>query len=443
MKNYGVIRNGIVFLKTAPNNFSKLDREMSYEQVPQWLVRKIRPGWDGRKHLFNKRRMSFPVGLIHIFEKIEGKLILTNDRKPTPIVIKDKKKMKLRDYQEKAVEVGLKWKSGSINIPTGGGKTIIAISIIRGLKVKTLVTVPTTTLLYQWKEELEKYLKVDVGIWGDGKKDIKDITIGTYQSIVKDIENINSFDCLILDEAFIASEDSLLKIAGYSPAVYRFNLGATLRLRDVGDLAVVAIAGDTIANIKVSYLIKEGWLTDCEISFIPVQYDSTYDGYRDFHSMYEQYIVRNKARNKLICDIAKKEVVKGKIVLVCVTRIEHGEVLSKELDCPFLSGASVQKDRQKMIDRLRKKKEKLVVSTIFDIGVDIPSLDVVIVAAPTKSAIKTVQRVGRALRLSPNKKKVVIYDFDDMQKYFKKQSKLRRVIYMETGYRVDGQEVLR
>ena len=90
-----------------------------------------------------------------------------------------------RDHQQKAFEA---WRSsnyrGVVSMPTGSGKTILAVMAIARLRRPTLVLVPTIDLMIQWTEVLESFFKLKVGMWGGGSNETCDITVSTYNSAV-------------------------------------------------------------------------------------------------------------------------------------------------------------------------------------------------------------------------------------------------------------------
>ena len=98
----------------------------------------------------------------------------------------------LRDYQTTAVDRFLKDKIGILEIGTGGGKTEIAIEVIRRLEMKTLFIVDKVELLRQTKERLEKALGFEIGQLGHGKTDVRMITVATVQTITKNLNKIYS-----------------------------------------------------------------------------------------------------------------------------------------------------------------------------------------------------------------------------------------------------------
>jgi superfamily II DNA or RNA helicase len=153
--------------------------------------------------------------------------------------------------------------------------------------------------------------------------------------------------------------------------------------------------------------------------------------------------VKNEGRNEAIAKLAARQIKKGRTVLVLVTYIEHGkelvEKLAKLVDPNLIEFVwSGTEDRKGLLEELRNKTKMCLVSTtVFSEGVDLPSLSCVIYARASKSAIDTLQSVGRALRRSAGKWKTIIFDFMDKSSYFKPRSSFRKhLLEKESEFKV-------
>ena len=163
-----------------------------------------------------------------------------------------------------------------------------------------------------------------------------------------------------------------------------------------------------------------------------------YDG-RTWQEIYESGIVRSHERNASIYAVAKKHFKQRKKVMILVRRILHGEILeamfvAANTPAVFLQGSDSAEYREETKDLFNEKGDFiLIASTIFDEGVDIPEVNVLIIAAGGKSEVKTIQRIGRGLR----KKKVggvLVYDFNDASKFLLRQSQNRIKVYQKEGF---------
>jgi hypothetical protein len=132
----------------------------------------------------------YPTDYYHIIEKLLKNNIQYNSsvkldaQFPKDITIH--KSYKLYQFQQQAVEAWISNNNqGTIILPTGGGKSVVAIDIIQRLQLNTLIVVPTLVLFEQWKERIIEFLNLPsdlIGFWGGGDREIKPITIVTYES---------------------------------------------------------------------------------------------------------------------------------------------------------------------------------------------------------------------------------------------------------------------
>ena len=143
-------------------------------------------------------------------------------------------------------------------------------------------------------------------------------------------------------------------------------------------------------------------------------------------------------------ELAGVAVKEGQSVLIIVTRIGHGKALTEKLLYKgtmafFVQGASTIKERQKSLSILAHGLPQAIVATpIFDEGVDVPALDVIILACGGKSHIKLLQRIGRGLRRKDGDNILHVYDFlDDTNKYLLNHSEERIDVYRKEAFQVE------
>ena len=182
---------------------------------------------------------------------------------------------------------------------------------------------------------------------------------------------------------------------------------------------------------------------------------------KGFNSQYKQGITANKKRNRVIANVAERA---AKPCLIRVKHKTHGDALLKLLkekgqSVAFVHGGHKTEQRQRAIQDVREGNLDIVIaSKVWQTGTDIPELLSVIMAQGGKSAIETIQSVGRGLRVVRDtdgnivKDKVDIYDFSDFDakirnpatnrmigsnsKIFNKHSRARVAHYVANGYAV-------
>jgi superfamily II DNA or RNA helicase len=132
-------------------------------------------------------------------------------------------------FQAEALQAWLqtdRW--GSVVLPTGAGKTFLALQAIAACNVSTLVVVPTLDLLHQWYARLENAFGAPVGVWYGQEKRLEPITVTTYPSAWAHCEDLgNQFKLLVFDEIHHLPAPSWHEIALMCAAPYRLGLTAT------------------------------------------------------------------------------------------------------------------------------------------------------------------------------------------------------------------------
>jgi superfamily II DNA or RNA helicase len=246
-------------------------------------------------------------------------------------------------------------------------------------------------------------------------------------------------------------------------AYYRIGVSAT-PWRDGGDdLLIEAVLSKRkeMNSINASKLIDLGYLVPCTIYFVPMR--QNFPG-KSYHNVYKKAIVENKERNNAIVKIAKKMLeTKDATVLILIQQVAHGEELQRMLfelieeksftetvydhkkkkdqlvrvkNVEFLSGQDDSIKRKAVIKATKQKKVKILIgSTIADEGLDISSLDTLILCGGGRSSTRAFQRVGRVLRLHTNpdgtkKEKAIVFDFQDFTPMLRRHSRIREKLYL-------------
>ena len=309
-------------------------------------------------------------------------------------------------------------------------------------------------LCQQLKQEMEKFLGVEVGLVGDGIEDYKDITVISVQSA--DDNYIKNAQMCLWDECHHLPASSLVSIANKCKnAYYRIGVSAT-PWRDAGDdLLIEAVLNKKKdAVINASMLIEMGYLVKPEIYFVPIK--QVFKG-KNYQDIYNKAIVENLDRNKIITKIAYNMYIRDKHILMLYKNIKHGEKLldmvSKRIGGkvkPFtIKNPKTNKDvtvRVRNVELLSGNDDTvkrlavfeavkagfcrcLIASTIADEGLDLPILDTLILAGGGKSSTRAFQRIGRVIRLHEGKTKGIVFDFTDYTPMLRRHSRNRQKYY--------------
>lgn len=345
--------------------------------------------------------------------------------------------IKLRDYQEGIPEKVIQYEQGIIRLGTGFGKTIIALRISELLQTKTLIIVPRTNILEQFKKEIRKYFGFEAGSF-DRPSD-RGIDLSTLQTLQRRIpsERAEAYGCVIVDECHTTVPDkSRAVVQAFAPR-FLYGMTATPRRTDGQGEALTFMYGDILVDADLPRATPTVHPVRC-YSKIPVWEYS--------EMIYEQ--TQNRERNAGIAAIVEKEIGEGRKVLVLTKRIEHFEILHGLLrdslhggDGGIIAvrsgGSSV--DRADLLDRLRCTPSSFVcllgTYSLLSTGVDVPSLDTLIIAGDLKSDVLTEQSAGRILRLFDGKQNPKIIDIQDYgNPILKRQSGEREKFYERNNW---------
>jgi hypothetical protein len=213
--------------------------------------------WDGMIRLFKKWDKTFPTGLITmvygVFEQHDVTYQVEDKRDE-----QDSKKMEwfgwdLRPYQREALDDVLTHVNGVIMMPTGAGKTLLALKLIQEMGRSAVVLVHRKELLYQWQKCFRDYLHVEPGLVGDGQYSEGRFTIAMLQTLRTKSLN-NEYDIMIADEVHHIPADTFQKSAEMIGSKYRYGLSATPRREDNRDMMIWAQTGLIVADITVADL---------------------------------------------------------------------------------------------------------------------------------------------------------------------------------------------
>jgi len=330
----------------------------------------------------------------------------------------------------------LKRERGVAKMATNSGKTVVIAALIKALgNADALVIVQSKELLYQTSDRLAEMLGVPVGLIGDSHRHFESVNVATIQTLNSMKREIGTRfghnRVLAVDECHHLSSSVAFDIIMKIPGWHRYGLSGTpLRCDKLRDLELIAATGPVAVDISNTYLIKHGWSAVPEIYITKIKDNSAYN--LPYPRAYQQCIVESEQRNAVIAKLAADSVDNGP-VLVIVTRIDHGTMLSQMIPGSiFLCGETDIEERMKTLRRMAQGDKIVVVATnIFDEGVDVPALNTLILAGGGKSYIKLLQRLGRGMRRKESgDNQFAVYDFyDDTNKYLRRHSESRIETY--------------
>lgn len=365
------------------------------------------------------------------------------------------------EHQIEAAYKILKYRYGCIEVATSGGKSLIFSIVLfylltRNPQYKTLLIVPSITLVSQFYDEILKYnygfnnennrpLDLNlIEIMHDNprifnKDKSPNIYIGTYQSLSKINNNefFKQFDIVFVDEAHMAKASTLLyilrKTFGY--AKYRIGMSGTYPPEDKAEwLAIASVTGPKIFNIKAKVLMDKGLISNVKIKCFVLNYDD-YDFAK--HISYIKYNQDAKKAYELEKEYTQNSYKRREFLFKLISRFKHNSLVlfynidfGKELydflksniinmNFYYIDGEVSNEKREYIISQMEiidDNKPKILVASFgtLSTGVSIKSIKNVVFVDSFKSSRIILQSIGRALRLHKSKNNnAVIYDISD------------------------------
>ena len=323
-------------------------------------------------------------------------------------------RMKLRKYQKLAAIKAKQKSIGIVKMPCGAGKTITMTDVIRKLKQNTLIIVHTNFIMNQWINYFKQNYDYELGIIQGDNVNIKPITVAMIQTLnVREINEqfVNFWGCIITDEVHHVPADTFFDIVNKFPAKYRFGTTATARRTDGLTNMVFATMGEIIYSIKSHTLSKQKYLTIPTVKLINTNFINKSHSYNGII----KEISINKKRNIMIASNIYNNM--NSFNLVLSNRIEHLKNLVSEYSkfsdkYVLITSDTKPKERLQAIQNMSDGTLHVIFATqLADEGLDIPNLDIIHLAYPTKSDGVIEQRIGRVQRYK--KHTPIVFDYVD------------------------------
>ncbi len=337
-----------------------------------------------------------------------------------------------RDWQEEALPIAIRLKGGIIQATPGAGKTNFAAMLIADLGVRTLFLTQNDE---PYSQALAAFKKAGLGDYVGSVKAsrrvFKPITVAMAQSLHAAVRSRNDdvirelrkFRLIITDEAHnIGPGDRYSMIVDEMTGIlYSYGLTATPFRHDGIDIVMKSVCGDVIYKLSYGDAIESDYLVpitvvvdkkvvgkDYKLQGLK-RYSRTQKG-KDYDAVYTDFVIYgNTGRNNRIAKRVKYHQARNRTVAIIITRIEHGKELQRLIpNALLLHGKTPKDERALIIDQLRHREITCVITTLFNEAADIPSLDVVSLAAAGKSEKSLIQRL-RNTRVSTKKLRTGLY----------------------------------
>jgi superfamily II DNA or RNA helicase len=398
--------------------------------------------WDGKIRLFNTQDHTLYGGLIDYVQKfttereyeieIEDNLNVEDSlsvKEATDFISMLEIPFEVRDYQLNSFIRCIRKRRALLVSPTASGKSLIIYLLTRWYNEKTLIIVPTISLVAQLAKDM-----LDYGIGGEhyihqimsgaDKNTDKQIVISTWQSIyMQPKEWFKQYQVVIGDEAHQFKAKSLTSLLSkMTNCKYRFGLTGTLDGTQTHKLVLEGLFGKQFSVTTTKELIDAGKLANFKIKALVLKHSEVKarDAKNYKYQDEIEYLVSNHERNKFIRNLAVS--LKGNTLVLFQLVEKHGKVLFdmissfvKDREVSFVHGGTTVDDREYIRQLTEKQNNAIIVASYgtFSTGINIRNLHNIVFASPSKSKIRTLQSIGRGLRLGENKETAVLYDIAD------------------------------
>ncbi len=352
----------------------------------------------------------------------------------------------LRPYQEAALAAWeLAGRKGVVALPTGSGKTHVALASIARTKRAALCLVPTRVLLDQWRVAVERAFREAPGIHGDGVRTLGAITIATFESAWRHMPSLgHRFDLLVVDEAHhfgAGLRDEALEMAvagdrlgltatppGGAGATRLAELvGPTVFELSLGDLAGSFLAGFDVITLHLELDAAER--SDYDAAIGPFR--AAMDAFRDIvpSGSWEDFarwaarsedgrralagwrraralVALPRSKRAMVGDLLHRH--RASRTLVFTADNAAAYALAREHLVMPITCDIPRAERDEALARFRRGELRALCSSrVLNEGLDVPDADVGIIVGGSHGEREHVQRVGRLLRPCAGKRALI------------------------------------
>jgi superfamily II DNA or RNA helicase len=381
----------------------------------------------------------------------------------------------LRPAQSAALAAWQAARRGVVVMPTGTGKTEVALAAMLDTAVSTLVVAPVRDLMYQWHRRILHGLGFDAGIIGDNVFRVQPVSVTTYDSACIHMERLgNQFALLIFDECHHLPGEVRRDAARMAAAPLCLGLTATLERADGRHVDLDRLIGPVVYHLPIA-AARGGTLADYDVVRIPVYLsESEQTRYDALSAIVRRYLAQRRktephfswedltaetgkhpeARRALQAYYARKAIedraAEKLRVLEDLFRLHAGSsvliftgsnAMARDVSCRFLIPCLLnhcgKKERLEILEGFREGAyPALAANQVLDEGVDVPEVKVAVVIGGSASTRQAKQRLGRILRKAGNAR-AILYEVVCAATKEEERSRRRREsdAYQGTRYR--------
>lgn len=430
VKNYA-------YLKDVPEALATMLVEKLTLPNPKWLENERMGRWNYKTPTVLRYYRKNPSGGLRIPRGLLSWLLNTCRQTGLAYTLTDNRcllpqvefefKGRLQDFQQEAVNAILSHAFGTLDSPTGSGKTVMALNMIAMRRQPALIIVHTKELAEQWLDRVETFLGIprqECGFIGGGKKTIGDrVTIALVQSLYRVAKEVAPHvGYLLVDECHRCPSRTFTEAVTAFDCQFMTGLSATPFRRDKLGQLIFWHLGDVRFEMRRDVLLEKGAILPVDAVMRPTDFKPYIDPAQFYSKMLTELTADTK-RNALIAeDILEHSRNHDGILLALSDRKSHCETLAAILrirtkqEVAVLTGDLAKKERTEVVDNLRAGKVKILIATgqLIGEGFDLPELSCLFLTTPVSFDGRILQYLGRILRPAPNKAFALVYDYVDI-----------------------------
>ena len=354
---------------------------------------------------------------------------------------------KIRPYQELAAEGFWHGGSGVVVLPCGAGKTIVGAAAMAHAKATTLILVTNTVAARQWREELLKRTTLnedEIGEYSGAKKEIRPVTIATYQVMTKkkdgvyahlDLFDTHDWGLIIYDEVHLLPAP-IFRFTADIQSRRRLGLTATLVREDGMEGEVFSLIGPKRFDVPWKEIESQGYIAPAQCVEVRVNLSETERLSYATAEPEERYrfCATTRTKRNVVESLVAHHA--GEQILVIGQYIDQLDELSEVLGVPLIKGETPVKEREILFNKFRTGEIScLVVSKVANFSIDLPDATIAIqVSGAFGSRQEEAQRLGRILRPKSDGRSATFYSVVSRDTIDQDFAQNRQRFLAEQGY---------
>ncbi|KAJ2451927.1 DEAD DEAH box helicase [Coemansia sp. RSA 2336] len=375
----------------------------------------------------------------------------------------------LRPYQQECIDKCLDslkngiWRQ-AVSLPVGSGKTVVFASLLQRIPAptpmatKTLVLAHREELLVQAARQIQRAspnLVVEIDQGSRVANPAADVVVASVPTLGRQDSprllrhDPHRYKCIVIDEAHHAAASTYGRIIDHFASnrkILVWGCSATLHRHD--GLGLSGVFDKIVYQKRFIEMIRERWLSPIRV--ITVRTATRLDAVRSYAGEFStsslSRIVNHQERNLAVVQAYRSLAADRKSVLVFAVDVAHAKALTMlfnryQVNAHYVLGSTSAGERERILHEFRAGRIPVVVNCgILTEGTDIPNIDCVIMARPTRSPVLFQQMLGRGMRLHAGKSDCLIVDFVDSFKHDNAQVTVPTLLGLDPSLVLDSND---